>query len=162
MKSDSDFLDSLAASRRDVSSFAEKIRRRGITVNIPQEVTRPDSSLRMLYADSGDMTVEMRVEHKVRGINFTCREDYPFDTVIVDEKYKVDSKSGIPLGMYIIENKSKTHSAVVYGWTQNKWKTQKIYDARQKRECVNYVVPKSMVRFCKSEEVFDTFLDSDA
>jgi hypothetical protein len=156
MKSDSDFLASLSASRRDVNAFAEKMRSRGITVVLPEESTRPDASQRMLYADRGDMTVEMRVEHKVRGIDFTCREDYPYETVIVDEKYKVDLKAGIPLAMYVIENRSRTHAAVVYGWTKNRWTTESIYDAKQRRGCVNYVVHKSLVRFCKSEEVFDT------
>lgn len=162
MKSDAEFLQSLSASRRDVEAFAEKMRRRGIAITVCEEVTRPDASQRMLYADSGDMTVEMRVEHKARGINFTCREDYPYETVIVDEKYKVESKNGIPLAMYVIENRSRTHAAVVYGWTKNRWTTEKIYDVRQRRDCVNYVVHKSLVRFCKTEEVFDTVLDSHA
>lgn len=152
MKDDDIFLRDLEKSRRDVDHFATRMRGQGISVAVAEEITRPDSASRRQYADKGDMILSLRVEHKVRDLNFTCREDFPFATVIVDEAYKVREKESDPLLMYVIENRSRTHAAIIYGWTRPRWQIETIYDRRQNRYCENFVVDKSLVRFCPTEE----------
>jgi hypothetical protein len=157
MKDEKRFFDDLALSRRAVNDFAERLRRDGIKAWLPPERTRPDASMRSQYADAGDLMVQGRVEHKVRmNLHFTCREDYPYATVFIDEVYKADAKGGDPVFAYVIENASRTHAAVVYGWTRDKWTVETVRDRIQGRECENYAVDKRWVRFCdlSAEGVF--------
>jgi hypothetical protein len=154
LKSDAEFVADLSASRRAVNSFANRQRAMGLQIWLPPESVRPDSSQRREYADEGDLMLQGRVEHKARSLQFTSRDDYPYDTVIVDECYKVDGKAD-PVLAYVIENAARTHAAVIYGWTRDHWERQVVYDAKQRRQCENYVAPKRYVRFVKySERVF--------
>ncbi len=157
MKDDSRFLGDLNASRKAVNEFAGKVRSTGIQAWLPPERTRPDAAVRSEYADSGDLMVQGRVEHKVRtNLNFTCRDDYKYDTVIVDEVYKEDAKASEPVLAYVIENAKRTHAAIVYGWTRDHWAIERRNDPIQGRECDFYVVPKRLVRFIDlaTERVF--------
>lgn len=155
MKTEQNFLGDLSASRRAVNKFAAMLRRCGVHAWLPPEEVRPDASVRREYADDGDLMVELRVEHKVRtNLEFTCREDYPYPTVIVDEKYKEDAKQNRRPFVYVIENRHGTCAAVVHWSTRPFWTVETRNDPKQNRECEFYVVDKSRVRFCKPEEVF--------
>ena len=155
MKDGNQFLGDLTQSRRAVNRFAAMLRRLGVSAWMPPEEVRPDESVRHQYADDGDLMVQMRVEHKVRtNLTFTCRDDYPYQTVIVDEKYKEDAKSNRRPFLYVIENKAGSCVAVVHWSTRPFWKIEVRPDPIQKRSCEFYTVDKSRVRFCKPEEVF--------
>lgn len=149
MKDNNQFIRDLGASRMAVNDFAERLRRDGIQAWLPPERTRPDANLRHDYADSGDIMVQGRVEHKVRSnLHFTCKDDYPYQTVIVDEVYKEDAKAAEPVLAYVIENAKRTHAAIVYGWTRPKWQVETRNDSIQKRACDFYTIDKRWVRFC--------------
>jgi hypothetical protein len=155
MKSDSEFIGDLNASRRAVNEFANKLREQGVHAWLPPERTRPDASVRSQYADAGDLMVQGRVEHKVRGnLHFTCKEDYPYQTVFIDEAYKVDAKAETPVLAYVIENATRTVAAVVYGWTREHWVIEEVFDRKQNRTCRNYAAPLRYVRFCPPQEAF--------
>lgn len=156
MKSSTAFLRDLSASRRRVNDFASMHAGRGVSIWMPPEETRPTEEDRFEYSDSGDLMVMLRVEHKVRGFSFTCRDDFPYPTVIVDEVYKEDKKASEdgPLGMCIIESSDNACAAVVYGWTVPKWRVESKWDAAQGRQCEFYTVAKTLVRFCRPEDVF--------
>ncbi len=154
MKDSERFLSDLSSSRIAVNQFADLARRKGFSAWLPPDRTRPDASVRAEYADAGDMMLQGRVEHKVRtNLRFTCRDDYPYQTVIVDEAYKEDAKSEDPVLMYVIENADRTHAAVVYGWTRSRWKIESRHDPIQGRVCDFYTLDKSLVRFCHIDEV---------
>lgn len=158
MKDEERFLADLSASRQAVNRFAGMLRSRGINAWLPPEQTRPDASVRRDYSDAGDLMLQMRVEHKVRhNLTWTCREDFPWPTVIIDEVYNFDQKlsCGPPLA-YVIENSGRTHAAVVYyAITRPHWQVKTLYDQAQNRACDFYVVDKRWVRFCPVENVFD-------
>jgi hypothetical protein len=155
VKDSNSFLRDLSTSRVAVNEFAQRMRGKGLQVWLPPESVRPDASVRRDYADDGDLMVQGRVEHKVRTtLDFTCRDDFPYDTVIVDEVYKEDAKSDSLLICYVFENANRTHAAVVYGWTRKAWLVERRPDSIQGRDCDFYTVPKSMVRFCSVDEVF--------
>jgi hypothetical protein len=155
MKDDNSFIRDLGESRYAVNEFAAKARARGVQVWLPPEVVRPDASVRHQYADDGDLMIQARIEHKVRtNLSWTCRNDYRYPTVIVDEVYKEDAKADRPVLMYVIEDQKRQHAAVVYGWTRDKWCIEEMHDPIQKRTCRFYTVDKSLVRFCGIEEVF--------
>ena len=155
MKDNSSFLRDLSTSRLAVNEFAHRMRQKGLQVWLPPESVRPIASVRREYADDGDLMVQGRVEHKVRtNLHFTCRDDYPYATVIVDEVYKEDAKSEDHVLCYVIENAERTHAAVVYGWTRKNWRVERRRDPIQGRECDFYTVHKDKVRFCTVDEVF--------
>ena len=157
MKDDESFIRDLGRSHQAVNDFAERSRRNGWQLWLPPEVLRPDASLRRLYADDGDLMLQVRIEHKVRtNITWTCRADYPFQTVIVDEVYKVDKKSDMPVFMYVIEDQTAQYAAIVYGLTRRHWKTERMRDRIQNRDCDFYTIDKDKVRFCVIDEVFGT------
>jgi hypothetical protein len=155
VKDGSQFVADLNRSRSAVNKFAAMLRRLGVSAWMPPEEVRPSEETRHEYADDGDLMVQLRVEHKVRtNLAFTCREDYPYDTVIVDEKYKEDAKQNRRPFVYVIENKDGTCAAVVHWSTRPFWKVETRQDPIQKRACQFYTVDKSRVRFCKPEDVF--------
>lgn len=158
MKDRATFLQDLNDSRKAVNEFADKLCKRGIQAWLPPERTTPSDIERRQYSDDGDLMLQVRVEHKVRrNLEFTSRQDYPYDTVIVDEVYNFEQKAkgGPPLA-YVIENAGRTHAAVIYyAYTRPHWKVEARYDAKQKRHCEFYVVDKQWVRFCEVEKVFD-------
>lgn len=154
MQSREKFLNDLGASRSAVNEFAALHKSRGVSVWMPPQSTTPNEAERWNHCDSGDLMVQMRVEHKVRTFQFTGREDFPFKTVIVDECYKVDEKQSDPVLAYIISNSDGSRVAVVYGWTRPHWSVDRRFDPKQNRECDFYTVPLERVRFCSPDEVF--------
>jgi hypothetical protein len=155
VKDDNSFIRDLNESRDAVNEFATKAWAKGVQVWLPPEKVRPDVSERREYADDGDMMLQARIEHKVRkNLSWTCREDYRYPTVIVDEVYKEDAKSDRPVLMYVIEDQTRQHAAVVYGWTRSKWNVERMHDPIQNRVCEFYTVDKRYVRFCQVDSIF--------
>ena len=144
----------IETSRLKVNTWAERMRSRGVQVWLPPERIRPTAAQRADYADDGDLMVQGRIEHKVRDLMFTCREDYPYPTVIVDECRIEDAKAGDPVIAYVIENRDSTCAAVVYGWTKPSWQRMSRWDSHRNRQREFYVIEKRMVRFCPPDEVF--------
>jgi hypothetical protein len=153
MKPDADFLDDLKESRGRVSRFAAICKSQGVKVLLYPEVVRPDAAVRSEYADDGDLLVMLRVEHKGRGLRFNNAADFPFDTVLVDEVYKIDRIQQRPF-WYVSENEEGTRVVVVSSRTMPQWVKVKKFDKRQNRECEFYACPTHLCRFCDISEVF--------
>jgi hypothetical protein len=154
LKDHAGFLKDFRSSITAVNTFAAILRTKGVQVWLPPTQVTPDFESRMEYADSGDMMIHLRAEHKVRNLKFTCREDFPYPTLIIDEKYKVDSKADSPLLAYFIQSEDGQCVACVYGHTKHRWQVEPVYDKLQGRTCHNYTIPIQFVRFCKPEEIF--------
>jgi len=153
-KTDNEFVADLKQSDSDANEFVAIQQKLGWDIRLQPLQIRPNYGSRQQYADKGDIQITARIEHKRRtDLYFTNRETYKYDTVIVDEKYKVDKYQNLPL-MYIIQNAHKTHVAIVYAWTRPHWRTITKYDAKQKRDCEFYVVDKQHVRFCEAHRAF--------
>lgn len=157
MKTDHAFIRDLDRSRQAVNAFAAKAREAGWDVWLPPESVRPDSAVRLSYSDSGDMAVMLRVEHKKRwNIRWTSRDDYPFDTVYIDEVYKDGHDRSNPLGWYVIEDATGEHLAIVQWTTRSDWTiAENVWDAHQNRYCRMYQIDKSRVWFVPASEFFE-------
>jgi hypothetical protein len=147
VKSDTAFLDDLQKSRGRVERFAAMCRAKGANVWVHPPVVRPDAESRRDFADDGDLMLQIRIEHKVRDVDFHDADDFPFETLIVDEVYKADRIKARPF-RYVIENRAGTRVAVVRSATKPEWTVLKKYDAAQGRECEFYEVDKRLVTFC--------------
>ena len=150
---DKTFLNRLEQSRRDVEKFAAAVAPTGVTVLLPPAINRDCRENWADYSDDGDAVVHFWIEHKKRSFSFTSREDYPYQTVIIDEVYKVNSKPH-PCCMYVIQDKTLQHAAIIYGWTRPFWKKERMFDKAVGRHVECYTVDKENVRFCKNTEVF--------
>jgi len=147
------FIDALVLSQTPVKVAANWLRELGYYVRMPEMKIAPTRENNFKYRDSGDLWlsingVQMRVEVKHRkNLNFTCCEDYPFETIFIDEQYTIQ-KPG-KLWAYMILNKDMTYAAVVLSETSRHWVVEEKEDPRQDRPCKFCVCPKSKALFLK-------------
>ena len=149
MMPDDQFIESLHQSKEFVQKAAEWLAGQGFEIFVRPTVVRPDWDSRHEFADNGDLEIRMRIEVKHRDLDFTCREDYPFDTVIVDEVFKVDRIPKNHLYGYVILNQACTHAGLIGGKTRPTWTTFEKYDNRISENRSFYVCPKEKVNFCR-------------
>lgn len=149
MKTDAQFVDSLMQSASCVSAVAAWMLRNNCDVLIRPTVVRPDFDSRNEYADGGDIEIRQRVEVKQRSIDFTSADDYPYPTVIVDEKYKVDRIARGKLWGYLIVNKSGTHVCCIKPDSKSAWVVESKYDKKDGQQREFYVCPKRLCLFCE-------------
>jgi len=98
------------------------------------------------YGDSGDLEIMQRVEVKHRPrLTFTCKEDFPFRTLIVDVCHAYDRARPKPYA-YIILNREMTVAFVVYCSTFKHWVRVRKLDTAKHREREFYEVPLDFVR----------------
>ncbi len=119
---DAAFLNRLRESQQFTTLAAHILSGMGYPVTIRPVFERPDVMKRAEYADNGDLEIIQTVEVKHRQeLDFTCREDYPYPTIIVDMASSYDKKRPKPL-MYIIFNSQATHYALVMCRTVRQWR----------------------------------------
>lgn len=147
MKTDQQFLRALENSRACVNAVAQWLVDLGYDVAVKPSPVRPDASVRHEYADSGDLELRMRVEVKHRSVPFTDRDSYPFQTVIVDETYKVDRLDRRSLYAYVIVNEARTHAAVIKADTISQWTIMSTYDSKEGESRRFYVCDVSLAQF---------------
>lgn len=144
MKSDSQFITALQQSDLDVRIVASWLAKLGGEVLIRPTLVRPTADDRFAFADAGDLEIRQRVEVKGRNITFTCSEDYPYGTVIVDEARKIDKWKPLSLWGYVVLNASKTHYCCIPATTRKQWARIKRFDVKDQAEIEFYEVAKSL------------------
>lgn len=145
------FRDALHKARDRTNALALAWMRRGARVFLPPLAVAGVDGTRGECVDTGDVFVTLRVEHKVRGISWTGREDYPYPDVLIDETYKLAKDE--TLLAYVIESADGKSAAVVYPWTKPHWVARNTFDKRAGRGGSFTFCPKKFVRFCKPDEV---------
>lgn len=151
MKTNREFLSALDRSRTAVWVAAQWLLRQGYDAQIRPALERPTFEDRNEFADNGDIEIKQRVEVKHRFLSFTNEDSYPYDTVIVDEKYKIDRINSAELYQYIILNEEMTHCCVVYGITRSQWVERKKYDKKDRQTRTFYECPVSLCSFYSLE-----------
>ena len=148
MKPDREFLRDFNESQRWVERAAKWLETFGYVVEIKPYSLRPTSDLRRDFMDSGDLDVDgKRVEVKRRpDIDFTDASTFPYDTILVDEAYKIDRKAQERLG-YVIFNSTGSHACIVLEKSKRYWKKTKKWDKKQRRVCEYYECPVNKCRF---------------
>ena len=142
------FIHELRASQTYVNAVASWMAMHDCDVVIKPTLEAPSTELRHEYIDSGDIEIRQRVEVKHRSIGFTCAEDYPFPTIIVDEVHKVDRIPKGQLWGYVIVNEAGTHVCCLRANTQGRWTIQRKHDKKQGAERAFYVCPVKIGWFC--------------
>lgn len=150
MKSDNEFIESLKGSEEYVNMVAEWLRTHGCKVEVPSVQVRPSFEERHKYIDTGDIKITLRIEVKHRSFDFTSKQDYPYDTVMIDETFKIDRINRGELWGYVIVNQSATHLCFVMAHTRKNWKIISKHDSKDAgRLCNSYVCPVELCKFLK-------------
>jgi hypothetical protein len=146
-----DILVNVEKSKSGVQRVAAWLNDKGYTVTVPPMVVVQSSyEDRMNHIDNGDLFLHQRMEVKVRSIDFTCAQDYPFkDGIYVCAQHSYDNAKPKPHS-YIILNKNMTHAAIIMGDTKNLWTVKNVKDSRYKDFTQPiYSCPVSAVKFTK-------------
>jgi hypothetical protein len=145
---DPGFVDDLRESREAVQHVAQWLVAQGVPVLIRPTYIRPDQSQRSAYSDVGDLEIQQRVEVKRRfNVQFTCADDFPYPTIIVDVCHTYDNARPKPF-MYVIVNHAMTHAAIILCRdTAKQWVRSTKMDSTLNREREFYECPISLVRF---------------
>lgn len=128
-------------SKGDYSVFIEPLR------------IRKSQTERNGFGDTADVKIckfhsndPKLIEVKWKDLDFTCAEDYPYDTVFLDRGCKADAVAPY---CYFVCNKALTVAAVAY-WkaTREHWiGPNKYFDSRKGYEFSTYECPKHLVKF---------------
>jgi len=105
---------------------------------------------RMEHIDGGDLFINMRIEVKTLGINFTSNKDWKFgDKFIVCAKHSFDIAKPKPYA-YIIQSADLKYMAVVAASTSSEWYVEKRTDSRYVDYTQDfYLCPIDLVKFFK-------------
>jgi hypothetical protein len=104
---DPNFIKDLRESRDAVMVAAEWLNKKGFPVVIKPTFERPKSSDMAEFADDGDLEIMQRIEVKRRkSLTFTSKEDFPYDTLIIDVCHTYDKAKIKPYAYIILNEKS--------------------------------------------------------
>lgn len=137
------FLKALADSATDEYVAGSHLAAMGFNVSIIPKVARPDVKDRGRYSDKGDLVVHMRLEVKHFNVDFTSKDDFPFDPVIVTDVYKHDRHPPFQWWGYIILNRARTHFLFITRTTRKYWIKKMKYSEDDKMGREIYYCPLS-------------------
>lgn len=145
-QNDATFIDDLKESQQYVWRAAQWLSTLGYNVTVRPVQIRPHVGQMSEYADSGDLEIIQRVEVKRRpSLRFTCREDYPYPTAIVDVAHTWDNARPKPYA-YIVFNGDASACLVIKGATSRHWVKTVKHDRAKSRERTFYECP---VEYCQ-------------
>jgi len=144
MKSDQAFLADLDRSNESARLTHAMLLSRRVCAQLMPVHKRESYAKRHAYADSGDIHIKRRVEVKHRKtINFTCAEDFPFPTIIVEECHHIE-RGFPPLEGIYIWNAALTHYVYISVATRLHWKVRTRFVPEAQRECDFFEVPTNL------------------
>jgi hypothetical protein len=147
---DPTFLADLRESRTAVGVVADWLVGRGHPVIVHPTFERPTAAQWRDYTDDGDLDIVHRVEVKRRTFPFTCREDYPYPTVFVDNARRFDAKRPTPFA-YVLVSEALDAVAIVLCHTRSHWTRSKQYARNGHRHMEVYECPFEHVTFVRIE-----------
>jgi hypothetical protein len=120
-RDDPTFLADLAVSREAVEHVAHWLSVRGHPVFLQPILARPDPAHMAEYGGQWDLGVVWRVEVKRRALRFTGRDDFPFDTVIVDSCHTFDAAPTKPAFVFVLNHDMTACLVVDVRRTKEHW-----------------------------------------
>jgi hypothetical protein len=156
-RDDPNFIDDLLASQKAVWIAAQLLVDCGETIMMRPLSIRPDIKDMSKYADQGDIFILREggwraVEVKHRTLEFTGKDDYPFPTVIVNNRHIWDRADPKPFA-HIIFNKDLSVLCLVMSETSDQWKLVEKMDYAKNRMRTFYVCPKELCGFAVTGRV---------
>lgn len=119
----------------------------GFKTHIPEFDWRESIADSVRYKDSYDVLVEGRfkIEVKSRNYNFTSPDDFPFDSIFVENVSGYEQRDNPPFA-YV--NISKPTGAMLFvgGNKNSTWKIESAFDRTRKIKDEWYTAPRSKLR----------------
>jgi len=132
-------------------AVCEWLLEQGFDAEVRLSKLAPDYDSRLEYSDSGDIKVtirgkDYRYEVKNRELDFDSVDSFPYPSIIVDEKYKVDRNHELPLWGYAIVNRNRTGFITISSLTRDTWFVKDGFDSflKEKRTYVHCPKLKSL------------------
>lgn len=128
-------------------SLARRLRKQlgpNSAVKVGKQVKRPSAKFHKQFTDDGDLRVKgYRVEARERDLDFTCKDDFPYDTVIVDtiECMKKGDKKPVVFFTESMKHPEKGYSIIVAN-TRQHWFKKKEWIGRRGRYRLLWYVAK--------------------
>ena len=149
---------------------ASLIQRCNPYVEQPQKFNAEVDGKLVGFPDDGDLRAMVQIGCKRRRIQFTCRDDYPYRTVFVDEEYKLIPEHmphaeyyrlSVPdrlaclrwFHSYWIASADMEYVALVVPATKRHWVLETLYSPKDKRDVCSWACPKEKVIFGKASEI---------
>jgi hypothetical protein len=130
------FLKHLSESGEAVEKAAAWFKGKGYEVEVPETRFAGTHLDWKDYADEGDLFVRKevdavwdRIEVKRRGVEFSCREDYPFPSFFVCARHSFDRARLKPFAFLIFDS-DLSHMGIVFGSGWQRWRVVKRFDRR--------------------------------
>lgn len=160
------FRTQLERSHKASVAVAQFLQRRGWQTEVPETRIRPRFEDRKAYGDKGDVfmwkdDVPRRIcEVKWRSFDFTCEDNFPYPSIIIDRATK---EGGVISDLYFNVSRALTHSAIVVTAVSKKfWRTVTIFDRKKGYEATNFECPKQHADFVQlSQQPAVTESDND-
>lgn len=146
-ESDALFLTRLEASKVAVRKVADWLIGRDAIVEVAEMRVRPSYDERHEFVDDGDLRLTIRAEVKNVSLSFTCRNDFPYDNIIIDEAFKVDRIPKAQRYGWFIVNREVTHCAFVSRFSFPHWQRKRRFDSKVQQELEFYICPKEEATF---------------
>ena len=133
------FLHRLRNSDKATIAVAKWMSQYG-TVRVPKIIEAPSHAEAENYKDNGDLfflqngqPTERRFEIKGRSIQFTSKNDVPYEDLLVcsSSSFIKAANSDNPPEAYITVAKDLVHIAMIYVRTKQLWKKKQAYDAQR-------------------------------
>lgn len=138
------FTDELIAGYGWQLCIADYLKSLGFQTYIPKLTVREDIKDISQYSDAPDIECEGRIlEVKSRDIYFTCPEDFPYETILVDTVAGWTAKERKPTE-YICLSIQTGSMICLCGETQPLWKTQERRDHKRHITDVFYEAKKEL------------------
>lgn len=147
-RDDPTFTADLRESHETAWLVARWLQGRGHDIVVYGHHERPSVEQMSQFNDGGaDIAIVQKIDVKRRPtMQFTCREDFPYPTLLVVHIHTYDRAKSKPWA-YVNVNASGTHAAIVMGDTAKHWAKVTKFDKAKRRERHYYECPVEWVRF---------------
>ena len=123
------FIKNLDDSDESVWIAAMHLNQMGVPVTVRTHTKSESYDDRLNHLDQGDLEIVQRVEVKGLSTEFTCKDDFPFKSIIVCAKHSWDFANPKPYA-YMLLNKNRTHYGLIKGETRESWFVDSFKDKR--------------------------------
>lgn len=128
--------------------LAEALTAQGLTVELTPLVLRERIEQRGDFANEGDLVVStghgpVLLESKSRDLTFTCADDYPFQTALVDTVSGWNQKTDKPKAIVLTSQPTGARLVISIRRTRHLWRQKRRRDATRGIVDTFYEVPRS-------------------
>lgn len=145
------FRNSLSEGHKAEKSWVESLRLLGLAVAHGQKVVLTKHDKLKDHCGNPDAAVVMTVEIKERNLSFTGPEDFPYETVFVDDLRGLGMEQLRPIAYVFVSRHTGAWVWITPLDKDDSWQETKVFDKSRNHEMGMLVAPKAHLR--RAEEL---------